>query len=129
MPESDIKGLKVIHIDDEEPQRRMMTAMLTGMGCEVTSVDNSLDAPRIIREKMAMNPPGADIVLTDGTMPGMNGGELATWINTEFPSLPVVIVSGETADYLRAYPSAFRGSVSKPFRVNELRVGIQTARS
>jgi len=62
------------------------------------------------------------VLLTDQTMPGMNGMELVTEIRSLAPTLPVIIMSGY---YSRIAPEmlqqmGFVSLISKPFTNEEL---------
>jgi DNA-binding NtrC family response regulator len=62
------------------------------------------------------------VLLTDQTMPGMNGIELAAEIRSIAPTLPVIIMSGY---YSRIAPEmlqqmGFVSLISKPFTNEEL---------
>ncbi len=84
-------GKKVLIVDDEPDVRGMFERFLSRKGFLVTTAQNALEAVRICRRQ----PP--DVILTDYTMPEMNGIELLREIRKFQPELPVILMSG-TAD-------------------------------
>ena len=58
-----------------------------------------------------------DLVLTDLMMPGMNGWTLANKVHNDLPGLPVVFMSGHTADIIgeHAIVEEEVHFISKPF--------------
>lgn len=62
------------------------------------------------------------MVLTDQTMPGMNGIELATLIHRQWPRLPVILMSGysQTATPERRQRAGIAATLGKPFAGKEL---------
>ena len=57
-----------------------------------------------------------DIVLSDVTMPGMNGIDLSYHIRERFPAMPVAIVSGDVSELERSIIGRFDVPfIKKPF--------------
>lgn len=77
-------------VDDEKPVLEMMADMLTFCNYDVTTVAESAKALEAVRAK----PDGFDAVVTDLTMPGMSGVQLAREIAVFSPSLPVILCTG-----------------------------------
>ena len=59
-----------------------------------------------------------DIVITDRTMPGMNGEDLAAHIREEAPTQPIVLITGIPSRVER--PELFDAIFGKPFAINAL---------
>ena len=68
-----------------------------------------------------------DLVLVDLTMPVMTGLELAAEINAGGHHLPVVLMSGYSADAMRNEPVSIRATLQKPFRTADLAATLATA--
>ena len=69
-----------------------------------------------------------DIILSDITMPKMNGFELLKLVRDQYPFLPVVMLSAKTGrdDIIRAYGLGCDDYVTKPFSVPELMARVKT---
>ncbi|MEP6667833.1 MAG: response regulator [Chthoniobacter sp.] len=63
-----------------------------------------------------------DIVITDRTMPGMNGEELAALIKKEAPEQPIVLITGIPSRVER--PELFDAIFGKPFSITDLLAGL-----
>jgi CheY-like chemotaxis protein len=64
--------------------------MLGRMGYSVTAVDSSLEALEIFRRA----PENFDLVISDQTMPGMTGEDLARQILRIRPDMPIIVCTG-----------------------------------
>jgi CheY-like chemotaxis protein len=85
---------------------------LEGYGCEVTIETDSQSG----FSKFLEDPQAFDLLVTDQTMPGMTGGELAQAVLTVRSELPVILCSGysDHMDENKAALLGIRGYVSKP---------------
>lgn len=81
---------RVLIVEDQEKVREMLAGMVGRMGYETRLCESGLHAIDILREDAG----GFDAVLSDYTMPGISGAEMAAGIHDDFPGLPVIIVSG-----------------------------------
>jgi DNA-binding response OmpR family regulator len=79
---------KVIVIDDEEDIRIALEEAFTRAGFEVEVASNGNDGMNLLREH------GADLVITDIIMPGIDGVETAHNIRREFPTTKIIVMSG-----------------------------------
>jgi len=69
-----------------------------------------------------------ELVLTDLTMPGLSGGELARRLKERWPALPVLFMSGYSAEELRWQGAAGPAElIQKPFSPDELVVRVAAA--
>ena len=81
--------LKTILLVDDNVDTRLLTKMfLNNFGYEVDSADSAGEA------LSRFNPTLHDLVLTDNSMPGMTGGEMAHVIKLRSPATPVVMCTG-----------------------------------
>lgn len=115
-PPATTSSLIVLAVDDDPLVLENTVAMLTELGHKVLQASSGAEA----LQKLDQHP--VDLVVTDYTMPGMTGEELADCILTRQPMLPVLMVSG----YAKL-PEGERSSVpqlSKPFREHELSQAI-----
>lgn len=99
-------------VDDEQLVRMSTADMLSNLGYSVLEAASGEEAIRAFKEGQSI-----DIVITDHLMPGMTGTELARYVQSIRPNLPVLLVSGyaelEGVD-------ADRPRLTKPFREDEL---------
>ena len=91
-PAADLPGgSETILLVDDEPMVLDMTAeMLEGLGYDVVSRTNSVEALQVFK----MNPDRLDLVITDQTMPNMTGKKLAQQIMNVRPDLPIILCTG-----------------------------------
>jgi len=80
----------ILFIDDEEMLAEMSKAMLERLGYTVTVETNSIQALKIIKNQ----PNRFDLVITDQTMPGMTGSDLARRMLQIRPGLPIILCTG-----------------------------------
>ena len=88
--EIDGGGRKVLVIDDEEPIARWIATLLEEHGF----VADIYHDPQHALRRFVITPDHWDLVITDQSMPGLSGVELADELLAESPDLPVVICSG-----------------------------------
>lgn len=109
---------RVLLVDDEEMLVNLVRRTLGNLGYEVDAYTEPGEALKAFQA----DPDSYDIMVTDLTMPGLTGRELAREVQKISPDLPIIICSGynkfanqETADSLGIYAFA-----QKPLKVNEL---------
>lgn len=92
------QGERVLVVDDEEALCVSLTALLTRLGYQVVAKAQ----PQAALELFANSPEEFALVLTDLTMPGMTGLELAQRMLELRPSARVVLMSGFSGTWTRA---------------------------
>lgn len=85
----------ILVVDDGEPVRKMVCAMLEQSGYAVIEAGDGVEALRILETPRAVH-----LVLTDMMMPVMGGTELARRAARLRPELRVLFMSGYTSDPL-----------------------------
>jgi len=83
---------RVLVVDDEENVRKLVRMSLTKAGYDVEEAENGEEAEKIIRAKD--NPLMVDVILCDIRMPKVNGIEAIAFFQKEFPSVPIVVITG-----------------------------------
>ena len=78
----------VLLVDDDVDIRILTRFFLNNFGYEVDCANSAIEA--LARFDPALH----DLVLTDNSMPGMTGGEMAHIIKLRSPATPVVMCSG-----------------------------------
>ena len=82
----------ILVVDDEPLLVRITQRQLERLGYTVTAVYNSNDALEIVRSA----PEKIDLLITDQTMPGLTGMELALAVMQIKPELPVILCTGHS---------------------------------
>lgn len=109
---------RVLLVDDESLVRMSTADMLCDLGYNVEEADSAEEAVQIVGSGAAF-----DIVITDHLMPGMTGVDLARYIQSMRPHVPVLIVSGY-ADSEGLDSDLPR--LTKPFRKDDLAAALAT---
>lgn len=88
-------GKRVLVVEDDTHVRAYIAAALESSGgeLEVVATSNGREAS----EKLALTE--IDLLLTDLNMPEMNGVELVRIVRLRFPALPIVLMSGASAEW------------------------------
>ena len=105
-------GERIFFIDDEPAIAHMMKRTLEKLGYTVTSFTSSVDALKVYKK----NPANVNLVITDMTMPEMNGIELIRKLVAIRQDLPVILCTGfsETIDEATAKSFGFCEYIKKP---------------
>jgi len=83
-----------------------------------------LQAASVTAAKRWFDSHAIDLVFTDIEMPGgLNGIDLAEWVQTNYPNIPVIVTSGVAAH--AAFGLA--PMIKKPYALEELQSRIQSA--
>jgi twitching motility two-component system response regulator PilG len=122
--EEELRGVKVLVIDDSKTIRRSAETLLAKAGCEVTTATDGFDA----LAKIADTRP--EIIFVDIMMPRLDGYQTCALIknNREFKSTPVVMLSSKDGLFDKA-KGRIVGSdryITKPFSKEELIGTIRT---
>jgi PAS domain S-box-containing protein len=115
---------RVLVVDDEEMIREFMSDLLGGWGLEVTTIADGASA----RDAFASDPHAWDLVITDQTMPGLTGMQLARVISRVRPGMPVVLCTGYGEDLTEKDIAAagVRTLAAKPLEPSQLRTLVET---
>ena len=82
---------KILVVDDEEEVRKTIRLQLKGTGLEVVEAE---DGKRGIEVLDAENVITVDAILCDVRMPNINGVEAVAYFRREYPSIPVIVLTG-----------------------------------
>jgi len=109
---------RILLIDDENILAEMGQIMLERLGYEVTVCTNSLKA----LETFQSQPNRFDAVVTDQTMPGMTGLDLARRMLQIRPDLPIILCTGYSnlVNEEQAKLYGIKGFVMKPMTNKEI---------
>jgi PAS domain S-box-containing protein len=126
-PPEILNHVKVLVVDDNRTNRRILEEMLKPWGMEVTSVEGGDEALAQISSAQFLGKPYA-LILTDMHMPKMDGFELAERIRRlPEPSAPMIMMltsAGHQGDAERCRKLGVTAYLLKPIRQYELRESI-----
>lgn len=107
----------VLLVDDEDVVRRITARILAGGGYRVLEAHDGEQAATLL-PTLGTNAVG--LVVSDIRMPGMSGIELATLVSERWPTVPVLLVSGQGGPPA-GYPVPF---LPKPFSPEKLLAAV-----
>ena len=109
--------MRILVIDDDEDCRLLTKRRLALDGDLVEVVESGEAALDKLKEG------SFDLVITDRTMPGMSGDELAKAVKKKFPNVPVIMLTGSAEEMVfnADHPGGVDELVSKPAMLTELR--------
>jgi PAS domain S-box-containing protein len=115
----------IMVVDDEEIITDLERKILTGLGYRVTVCADGEQALLAFRDQ----PAGFDLILTDMTMPKLNGNELAREILRVRPGLPIILCTGfsDLIDAKKAKELGIREFLQKPVERGELAKAVRRA--
>jgi CheY-like chemotaxis protein len=119
------QGEHVLCVDDEPSLVELLREQLTALGYRVTAHASALEA----LADFLNHPLDFDVMLTDLTMPGMSGADLADRVRKVRPDLPIVMATGygHVMSEERARELGIRPLLQKPFTMAVLGEAIQDA--
>ena len=104
-------GATILVVDDDCVIRRLMRAVLEQAGYSVLVAADGEEGLHVFRQYQDR----IVLVLTDVTMPRMNGFDLADHVLESDSQVPVVFISGDALNADRGF-----GCMAKPFTPDEL---------
>ena len=114
----EVRGKRILLVDDEEPLRACLRMMLEFAGHQVTEANNGAEGWNLFSTGEY------DLVITDFEMPVMEGNRLAIGIKLRAPSVPILMITASE----RARRSAKNPVdilMNKPFTASDLHCAIQ----
>jgi len=114
--------MRILCIDDEPLVRELMQELLESDGHTVQVADNGQTGIEEFRTAVERSRP-FDVVITDLGMPFVDGRQVARTLKSEFPKLPVILLTG-WGSFMKAdgdLPPGVDAVLSKPPRLKELR--------
>ena len=90
----DLKGLRVLIVDDNDAAREVLKTYIKDFHFDVTAVTSGYEALEVLRATIQGKEKAFDLILLDWKMPGMNGLELASIIKNdiELAKVPQIIM-------------------------------------
>ncbi len=114
---------KILIVDDDPSLRKMLEAVLTSDGYEVTEADDGNNAVAAVKNRFF------DLILMDVRMAGMSGIEALKHIKKLSPGIPVIIMTAyASVDTAReALKSGAYDYLTKPLDIDELNLILHRA--
>ena len=117
-----MSGEHILFVDDEEQIRKLLSTYLGRQGYEVTIATDGYEALKAVRARLPQ------LVITDVSMPNMNGFELTRRLRADHRTarIPVLMLSArkEADDVLTGYSEGADEYVSKPIEMSVLAAKI-----
>jgi CheY-like chemotaxis protein len=119
------QGERILLVDDEFTLVMISSKILQHLGYKVTG----FNSPKEALETFVRNPDAFDLVITDLTMPGMTGIDLAEGLLQARRDIPILLTTGYLEDSIRQQAShlGFRDILVKPLATRTLAETIQRA--
>jgi CheY-like chemotaxis protein len=116
---------RILIVDDEPLVRDLVREVLVRDGYTVLHAHTAEEALALVRAHEQEGAP--DLLVTDLTMPGMDGVTLAQTLRAAYPALVALLMSGSPADHQldganEAGPFLF---LQKPFSIEGLRKAVR----
>ncbi|MFC2149086.1 response regulator [Candidatus Auribacterota bacterium] len=110
------KTVNILVVDDNIEQVNILEKIFKREGYPVKIASNGYDALEVVQSE------SIDIVITDMSMPGMNGLKLLKLIKEQKPQVQVIIITafGEWGAYAEALKEGAYEFLNKPFKIEEI---------
>jgi DNA-binding NtrC family response regulator len=112
---------KILVVDDDNTIRDVVSKMLCRLGFEVSSADSAESGLALFLKNKF------DLVITDFSMPGMDGINLAYYIKEKSPATQVVLMTGDDKEVIlsKIKGTAVAKALFKPFTLVEMDLAVQ----
>ena len=122
LAESEILGASILIVDDQPANVQLLEAMLAG--CGYTQVHSTSNPREVVGRHRQHN---FDLILLDLQMPGMDGFEVMEGLKELEPAayLPVLVLTAQPSQKLRALQAGAKDFVTKPFDVLEVQTRMR----
>ena len=129
-PETDLAGTRVLIVDDNQTNRRILHDMLTNWGMKPTDASSAVEARDILLVAAKSGEPFQAAIL-DVNMPGQSGFDLAVWIrdDEQLESLPLLMLTSASrpGDAKRRQQLGIAAHLLKPAKQSEVFEELVTA--
>jgi len=116
---TEIRGLRILGVDDNATNRMILTKMVEGFGCRIDTASSGLKAHEMLRNAYREGDPFG-VVLLDMQMPGMDGEQTAREIKSDpiARDIQIIILTsmGQRGDAARLEALGCSAYLLKPVR-------------
>lgn len=118
---------RVLVVDDEAAIRQAVRLILAKADYDVVEAENGEQAMKVI--KSGDNPRTVDVIICDLYMPKVDGAEAIAYFCSEFPSIPVIVLTGkpEVPSVVSLFKQGVVEYLSKPVTPEGLRAAVANA--
>ncbi|WP_422348395.1 ATP-binding protein [Flagellimonas sp.] len=124
-PDPNKESLRILVVDDEPVNRRVLENHLTMAGYTVVEVSSGKEALKAMESEIPFN-----LVLLDVMMPSMSGYEVCKKIRENIPAseLPIILLTAKNRvnELVTGFDAGANDYLTKPFSKNELLSRIKT---
>jgi CheY-like chemotaxis protein len=116
---------RILIAEDEEPLRTLIKRALAEEGHLVVATADGSEALDVLQSEGS----GFDLLLTDIKMPVMDGIALALAVARDFPTLPILLMTGYADQRERAHglDALIHDVIAKPFSLSDIRKAVAEA--
>lgn len=109
-------AMSILVIDDDQYVRLAMVEMMKSLGYRAVEAESGAQGIALMERDVF------DLVITDLSMPGMDGWAVASEIRRRWPTIKVVMITGyrKTDQIFGENPGLLHDVISKPIRLEEL---------
>jgi DNA-binding response OmpR family regulator len=121
------EDLKILVADDDRIVRRIVVTKLSGLGYEITDVEDGREALDLLEGGDV-----PDLLITDSNMPRMNGLQLTRTLRASsdpnLSTLPIIMLTSRQGeqDILEGLETGLDDYIIKPFSPDELAARVRT---
>ncbi len=105
----------ILIVEDEAGVRKIMSYALEKEGHTVIEAQNGI----IALEKLKENP-NISLVITDASLPELSGNKLCLQLNSLFPNIKILVVSGYNEETIQKNFEKYDKFLAKPFSTSQL---------
>lgn len=115
--------MTLLIVDDDETTRELCSTVSAQAGLSPIAVQSAEQALNVLEQR------SVDILLTDLKLPGMSGIDLLKRVSELYPQMSVIVLTqfGSIDSAIEAGRIGARDYITKPFRIEELRVRLDRA--
>ncbi len=123
----DTNGSRILVADDDRVVRRIVVTKLSGLGYDVTDVEDGQETLEVLEGGQVPN-----LLITDSLMPRMNGLQLVRALrqnsNPDLAALPIIMLTSRQGeqDIIEGLEAGVDDYVIKPFSPDELAARVRT---
>ncbi|MCA1687814.1 MAG: response regulator [Actinobacteria bacterium] len=122
-----MNGSRILVADDDRVVRRIVVTKLSGLGYDVTDVEDGQEALELLEDGQIPN-----LLITDSLMPRLNGLQLVRALrqspNPDLATLPIIMLTSRQGeqDIIEGLEAGLDDYVIKPFSPDELAARVRT---